>query len=27
VMCVFVMGFNRFVWRKLYELAEERMRF
>ena len=27
VMCVFVMGFNRFVWRKLYELAEEKMRF
>ena len=27
VMCIFVMGFNRFVWRKLYELAEERMRF
>lgn len=27
VMCCFVMSFNRFVWRKLYELAEERMRF
>ena len=27
VMCVFVMGFNRFVWRKLYELAEEKTRF
>lgn len=27
VMCCFVMSFNRFFWRKLYELAEERMRF
>ena len=27
VMCIFVMGFNRFVWRKLYELAEEKTRF
>lgn len=27
VMCCFVMGFNRFVWRKMYALAEERMRF
>jgi NitT/TauT family transport system permease protein len=27
VMCCFVMSFNRFFWRKLYELAEERMHF
>ncbi|MDP9901382.1 ABC transporter permease [Variovorax ginsengisoli] len=27
VMCVFVMGMNHFVWRKLYELAENRMHF
>lgn len=27
VMCVFVMGLNNFVWRKLYELAENRMHF
>jgi NitT/TauT family transport system permease protein len=27
VMCVFVMGMNRFVWRKLYALAENRMHF
>ena len=26
VMCLFVMSFNRFVWRKMYRLAEERMR-
>ncbi|CAN5347122.1 ABC transporter permease subunit [soil metagenome] len=25
VMCVFVMGMNHFVWRRLYELAESRM--
>ncbi|MFT3718220.1 ABC transporter permease [Pseudorhodoferax sp.] len=25
VMCVFVMGLNRFVWRRLYRLASERM--
>ncbi|MBT2325829.1 ABC transporter permease subunit [Variovorax paradoxus] len=25
VMCVFVMGMNHFVWRRLYELAENRM--
>jgi NitT/TauT family transport system permease protein len=27
VMCVFVMGMNHFVWRRLYELAENRMHF
>lgn len=27
VMCVFVMGFNHFVWRKLYEMAEHRLHF
>ena len=27
VMCVFVMGLNHFVWRRLYQLAEERMHF
>jgi len=27
VMCVFVMGMNQFVWRRLYELAENRMHF
>ncbi|SMC20397.1 NitT/TauT family transport system permease protein [Andreprevotia lacus DSM 23236] len=27
VMCVFVMGLNHFVWRKLYSLAEDRMHF
>ncbi len=27
VMCVFVMGLNHFVWRKLYQLAEDRMHF
>ncbi len=27
VMCVFVMGLNRFVWRRLYRLAEEQMHF
>lgn len=25
VMCCFVMAFNRFVWRKLYTIAEEKM--
>ena len=25
VMCLFVMGFNHFVWRRLYRLAEDRM--
>ena len=27
VMCVFVMGLNHFVWRRLYALAEDRMHF
>jgi NitT/TauT family transport system permease protein len=27
VMCLFVMGMNHFVWRRLYALAEGRMRF
>ena len=27
VMCVFVMGMNHFVWRRLYRIAEERMHF
>ena len=27
VMCVFVMGLNHFVWRRLYRLAEDRMHF
>ncbi|MDM0105967.1 ABC transporter permease subunit [Variovorax sp. J22R24] len=27
VMCVFVMAMNQFVWRRLYELAENRMHF
>ncbi len=27
VMCVFVMGMNHFVWRRLYTLAEQRMHF
>ncbi|MGE5516424.1 MAG: ABC transporter permease [Bacteroidota bacterium] len=26
VMCVFVMGFNHFVWRRLYSLAADRLR-
>lgn len=26
VMCVFVMGFNHFVWRRLYALAADRLR-
>jgi NitT/TauT family transport system permease protein len=26
-MCVFVMGLNHFVWRRLYRLAEDRMHF
>lgn len=26
VMCVFVMGFNHFVWRRLYTLAADRLR-
>jgi NitT/TauT family transport system permease protein len=27
VMCVFVMGLNHFLWRRLYRLAEDRMHF
>jgi NitT/TauT family transport system permease protein len=27
VMCLFVMGMNHFIWRRLYRIAEERMRF
>jgi len=27
IMCVFVMGFNHFVWRRLYEMAENRLHF
>ncbi|MGZ5818971.1 MAG: ABC transporter permease [Burkholderiaceae bacterium] len=27
VMCVFVMAFNHFVWRKLYRMAENRLHF
>ena len=27
VMCLFVMGFNNFVWRRLYRLAENRLHF
>jgi NitT/TauT family transport system permease protein len=27
VMCVFVMGFNHFVWRRLYRMAESRLHF
>ncbi len=27
VMCIFVMGMNHFVWRRLYRLAEDRMHF
>jgi NitT/TauT family transport system permease protein len=27
VMCVFVMGLNHFVWRRLYRIAEDRMHF
>jgi len=27
VMCIYVMGLNNFVWRRLYELAENRMHF
>jgi NitT/TauT family transport system permease protein len=26
VMCLFVMGFNHFVWRRLYTLAADRLR-
>jgi NitT/TauT family transport system permease protein len=27
VMCMFVMGFNHFVWRRLYRMAEDRLHF
>ena len=27
IMCVFVMGFNHFVWRRLYRMAENRLHF
>ncbi len=27
VMCVFVMGFNHFIWRRLYRMAESRLHF
>ncbi|HEX8978421.1 MAG TPA: ABC transporter permease subunit [Parasulfuritortus sp.] len=27
VMCVFVMGFNHFIWRRLYRMAENRLHF
>ena len=27
VMCVFVMAFNHFVWRRLYRMSEERLHF
>ncbi len=27
VMCVFVMGMNHFVWRRLYQMAQDRMHF
>lgn len=27
VMCIFVMGFNQFVWRKLYNMAENHLHF
>jgi NitT/TauT family transport system permease protein len=27
VMCIFVMGFNHFVWRKLYRMTEDRLHF
>lgn len=27
VMCVFVMGFNNFIWRRLYRMAENRLHF
>jgi len=26
-MCIFVMGFNHFVWRRLYRMAESRLHF
>jgi NitT/TauT family transport system permease protein len=27
VMCIFVMGFNHFLWRRLYRMSEERLHF
>ncbi|MES2152049.1 MAG: ABC transporter permease subunit [Pseudomonadota bacterium] len=27
IMCIFVMGFNHFVWRRLYRMAESRLHF
>jgi ABC-type anion transport system duplicated permease subunit len=27
IMCIFVMGFNHFVWRRLYTMAESRLHF
>ncbi len=27
IMCIFVMGFNHFIWRRLYRLAENRLHF
>jgi NitT/TauT family transport system permease protein len=27
IMCLFVMGFNHFIWRKLYRMAENRLHF
>ena len=27
VMCIFVMGFNHFIWRRLYRMAENRLHF
>jgi len=27
VMCIFVMGFNHFLWRRLYRMTEERLHF
>ena len=27
IMCIFVMGFNHFIWRRLYRIAENRLHF
>lgn len=27
IMCIFVMGFNHFIWRRLYRMAENRLHF
>jgi NitT/TauT family transport system permease protein len=27
IMCLFVMGLNHFVWRRLYRMAEDRLHF